>query len=325
RAIVQVRGQSTFTDGFGGFVLRNVPVMAGSGDQVTVEVSYMRPDGSIARTDEAGVEITAGALTTIGGDIVLDVTSVNRPPVILAPTSLSIDEGQSRGFDLVATDPDSGQTVQVALSGGSFASLLNQGNDVYTLHVAPGANTAGSYTLRLTASDNLGQSSSYDIGLTVNRTNPNTPAAQTQSVKTDEDAPMAITLTGSDPGNHPLSYTIVSAPLHGSLSGGLPNLTYTPAELYKGADSFTFKVNNGTTASHGATVFIAIRPINHAPILTIPGAQTGDAGQTLSFIISASDMDAGQALSLTATGLPPSASLAPVGAASYQFSWTPTE
>src|SRR5262249_62139207 len=113
RAIVQVRGQSTFTDGFGGFVLRNVPVMAGSGDQVTVEVSYMRPDGSIARTDEAGVEITAGALTTIGGDIVLDVTSVNRPPVILAPTSLSIDERQSRGFKLVATEPDGGESIPI--------------------------------------------------------------------------------------------------------------------------------------------------------------------------------------------------------------------
>src|SRR5262249_22473186 len=46
--------------------------------------------------------------------------------------------------------------------------------------------------------------------------------------------------------------------------------------------------------------------------------------QRLSFIISASDMDAGQVLSLTATGLPPGASFAPSGATSYQFSWTPS-
>src|SRR5262249_39382787 len=129
RAIVQTRGQSTFTDGFGGFVLSGVPVMKANGDRVRVEVSYQRPDGRVSRKDSSEVELTAGAFVTVKPDIALDPETTNFPPVILAPSSLMLNAGETRDFDLVVTDPDSGQAPQVSVSGGAtaFTTLSNQG------------------------------------------------------------------------------------------------------------------------------------------------------------------------------------------------------
>ncbi|HKO59437.1 MAG TPA: Ig-like domain-containing protein, partial [Thermoanaerobaculia bacterium] len=42
--------------------------------------------------------------------------------------------------------------------------------------------------------------------------------------------------------------------------------TYTPAANYNGADSFTYKANDGTSDSNVATVFITVSPVNDAPI-----------------------------------------------------------
>ena len=92
------------------------------------------------------------------------------------------------------------------------------------------------------------------------------PVANAQTVLTNEDAPKAITLTGSDPDGDSLAYAVVTNPTHGTLSGTAPNLTYTPALGYHGADSFSFKVNDGNLDSTPATVSITINAVNHAPV-----------------------------------------------------------
>ena len=93
------------------------------------------------------------------------------------------------------------------------------------------------------------------------------PFAVSQSVSTDEDVPLNITLTamqGDD--NDPLTFTVVSGPSHGTLSPGTgPNRTYTPDANYHGGDSFTFKVNDGTFDSNIATVTITVNPVNDPP------------------------------------------------------------
>ncbi|HWO73652.1 MAG TPA: S8 family serine peptidase [Dehalococcoidia bacterium] len=92
------------------------------------------------------------------------------------------------------------------------------------------------------------------------------PVADSQSVSTPEDTPVAITLTASDADGDPLTYTVVSGPNKGSLSGTAPNLTYTPGPDYAGSDSFTFKVSDGTADSNVATVSITVNPVNDLPV-----------------------------------------------------------
>ena len=91
------------------------------------------------------------------------------------------------------------------------------------------------------------------------------PIANAQSVSTDEDTTKAVTLTGIDSDNDPLTYTVATQPSHGALNGTAPNLTYMPAKDYNGIDSFTFKVSDGKTDSLVATVNITVNPVNDAP------------------------------------------------------------
>ena len=87
----------------------------------------------------------------------------------------------------------------------------------------------------------------------------NQPVAFSQTVTTEQDTPVSITLTATSPQGFPLTYTVLTQPTHGTLSGSAPNLTYTPNAGYVGPDSFTFKANDGTTDSNTATVSITVR------------------------------------------------------------------
>jgi len=87
------------------------------------------------------------------------------------------------------------------------------------------------------------------------------PVADDQSVTTDEDTTVAITLSATDADGDALSYSVVSAPASGTLSGTAPNLTYTPDAGFVGSDSFTFVANDGTVDSNTATVSITVNEV----------------------------------------------------------------
>ncbi|UCG69901.1 MAG: tandem-95 repeat protein, partial [Thermoplasmata archaeon] len=84
------------------------------------------------------------------------------------------------------------------------------------------------------------------------------PVAYSQSVPTDEDVDVSITLTGYDGDGDPLTFIIVTGPIKGTLSVTKPNLTYMPNSNFYGQDSFTFKVNDGSVDSNIATVSINV-------------------------------------------------------------------
>jgi hypothetical protein len=106
------------------------------------------------------------------------------------------------------------------------------------------------------------------------------PLATSQSVTTSEDATVPIILSGSDPEGDPLTYTVLSAPLKGTLTGTPPNLSYTPDANANGSDSFTFKVKDGELDSAPASVSINIVPENDRPAISSLSEQTIDENST---------------------------------------------
>ncbi|HWD18993.1 MAG TPA: choice-of-anchor Q domain-containing protein [Verrucomicrobiae bacterium] len=99
------------------------------------------------------------------------------------------------------------------------------------------------------------------------------PVAVAQSLVTEQNTPLPVTLTGSDSFNDAVTFSIDVSPAHGSLSGVAPNLVYTPANNYAGADSFSFHVNNGLHNSATAIISLSVRGLSSLAVTS-----TADSG-----------------------------------------------
>ena len=101
------------------------------------------------------------------------------------------------------------------------------------LTYTPNANFNGSDSFTFKANDGHGgfeHCDRLDYRQPVN----DAPVANGQSVTTNEDTGKAITLSGSDVDGDTLTFSVVTQPTNGTLSGTAPNLTYTPNANYNG-------------------------------------------------------------------------------------------
>src|SRR5262249_51785852 len=124
------------------------------------------------------------------------------------------------------------------------------------------------------------------------------PLAIPQNVSTAIDTPKEILLGRADP---QLSYSVVTQPQHGNLSGTLPKITYTPLAGIVGTDFFTFKVSNGKLTSPTARVEITINPMNTPPKIEIKGKTNVVVGEVVYLQIMSPDNKAGFAKIATST------------------------
>ena len=109
----------------------------------------------------------------------------------------------------------------------------------------------------------------------------NSPGASDLSVSLPEDTSRDITLVASDPDGDALTYAIVQPPSHGSVTGKLPAVRYTPTANYTGADAFSYRVYDGTAESNVATVWVTVTADNDSPV-AVGEAYTTSANTTLS-------------------------------------------
>lgn len=130
------------------------------------------------------------------------------------------------------------------------------------------------------------------------------PVAQSQSVQTDQRTAVSITLSASDPQNDPLTYSIVTPPSHGTLSGTPPNLTYTPSPTdCIGTDSFTFVANDGSPQCDSAVGTVSISVLcNNCPVAGSQAVSV-QAGSSVVINLSYSDPD-GDPLTVSLTTPP---------------------
>ena len=187
--------------------------------------------------------------------------SGNNPPVA-DPQGVTTPEDTQAAITLTGSDLDDDPLTYNVVSGPTNGSL---GGTAPNLTYTPGANYNGLDSFTFVANDGTTNSNTATVTITVNAVN-DPPVADDQAANTDEDTPLAITLTGSDVDGDDLTYSVVLGPADGSLSGTAPNLTYTPNLGYNGVDSFTFKVNDGNVDSNIAAVLITVTEVNNPPI-----------------------------------------------------------
>jgi VCBS repeat-containing protein len=129
------------------------------------------------------------------------------------------------------------------------------------------------------------------------------PTAKAGSVTVLEDTPKSISIVGSDKDGDPLTYSVVTGPSHGRLSGTEPNLTYSPDTDFNGLDSFTFKVDDGKANSAAATLSIMVTPVNDSPKANDDSvtAQEDAAIVTIDVLANDTDLDNSRMMVVTAT------------------------
>ena len=137
----------------------------------------------------------------------------------------------------------------------------------------PNANYSGSDSFSYKANDGAADSNTATVTITVNGVN-DKPVVANQSVDVEEDGSVSITLSGSDEEGDSLSFTVLSQPKNGTLSGTAPALTYSPNANYSGSDSFSYKANDGVADSNTATVTInVIKKEEDEPVLSLSKAE----------------------------------------------------
>ena len=279
---------------------------------------------------------TAGTVIGTQGTAVLTIVD-NDPLPGLSVNSGSIVEGNSGTSDgtfTITLSAPSGQTVKVnyATADGTAIAPGDYSARSGTLTFAPGERTKTvavpiigdtiveadeTFTLTLSNPTNatLAPNGTVGTGTIVNDDIANVPpVANSQTVSTNEDTAVAITLSATDketPAAN-LTYRLVSGPQNGTLTGTAPNIAYTPNANFNGSDSFTFVVNDGTDDSNLATVTLQVLAVNDAPVAN--AQQLGaDNATPLPITLTASDVDNTDLTYFVGTDLPGSSEPADKG------------
>jgi protocatechuate 3,4-dioxygenase beta subunit len=217
----------------------------------------------------------------------MDITiiPVNDAPVANSQT-VTTAEDTAIAVTLSATDADSDALTFTITAQPQRGTLSGSPPE---LTYTPASSFNGEDSFAYKANDGLLDSSEATVTITVTAVN-DAPVANGLSATTTEDAAVSITLTGFDAEGDPLTYTVVTQPAHGALSGSAPDLVFTPFANYHGDDLFTFKVSDGTLESDVATVSISITAVNDAPVAENQSI-TVDSGSSKAITLSASDVD----------------------------------
>ncbi|MCP4769766.1 MAG: tandem-95 repeat protein, partial [Gammaproteobacteria bacterium] len=263
----------------------------------TVEVTV---NGTPATLDGSGnfghsVSLVGGQniLTVIATDAAGNATTefvtvtlqLNQAPVAQAQ-SLQVDEDGSIAMILTSTDAD-GDVLTYQIVGLPTQGVLT--GTAPNLSYQPNANFNGSDSFTFRVNDGEFNSADATIDITINAIN-DVPQVSAQSLTTNEDQDLGITLMGSDVDGDTLTYQVVVQPLGGTLTGTAPNVGYQPDLNFNGTDSFTYRVSDGTTDSVDATVTITVSAINDSPVADAISIGTNE-DTDIAITLTGSDLD----------------------------------
>lgn len=195
------------------------------------------------------------------GTISINVLAVNDAPVA-TPQTVAATEDVNKTIILSSTDVDDTVITYSVTSTPAHGTVTGTAPNVTYVPVA-NYNGPDSFTFR--ARDPKGATTTATITINVAPVN-DAPKATALAKTVVEDGTVAVTLAGTDVDNAVLTFSVVAAPTHGTLTGSAPNLTYKPNANYNGFESFTYKANDGSLDSAQATVTITVTAVNDVPV-----------------------------------------------------------
>jgi len=281
----------------------------------TPTTNYTGADGFTFRVNDG---FTNSALAAVS----ITVTPVNDVP-LANNQSLTTPEDTVLPITLTGSDVESAALTYILVAGPVSGSLSGFNTNTGALTYTPATNYNGADSLTFRVSDGTNLSAVATVSITVTPVN-DAPFANGQSVSSPEDTALPITLTGSDAEGTAVTFVLVGSPANGSLSGFNTNtgaLTYQPNTNYNGADSFTFRVSDGTNLSAVATVSITVTPVNDAPLANNQSVTTPE-DTALPMTITGSDVE-GTPVTFVLVSGPSSGSLSGFNTNTGALTYTP--
>ncbi len=206
------------------------------------------PDPNTSGQDSFFYEVSDGRAFA-SALVVINIAAVNDAPVAL-PGKATTPEDTAVAVRLGAVDMERNPMNYHVVQGPAHGKL--SGTEP-RLTYTPDPDFHGTDSFTFKADDARSDSNVATFSLTVTPEN-DAPTARDLSVETLGDTEVAVVLAATDVEGDGLTYTVVTPPAHGTLSGTAPDLTYTPHPDFSGTDSFTFKANDGKLDSNEATV-----------------------------------------------------------------------
>ncbi|GAB3598250.1 choice-of-anchor L domain-containing protein [Microbacterium tumbae] len=209
---------------------------------------YM-PDPGFHGSDSFQYTASSNGLVSDPATVSIEVAQ-NLPPTagdVVATTEVDI----ATPLELLGADPEDDE-VTYDVDDPASGSLSGTAPDlVYT----PDAGFTGIDAFAYRVDDGR-FSTEGTVTVTVE---PNeAPTADDQSVSVPFGGQGAILLSGHDPEDAALAFTVTTEPAHGTLTGTAPDLRYAPDAGFVGEDSFAFTVSDGRFTSEPASVRIDV-------------------------------------------------------------------
>jgi VCBS repeat-containing protein len=227
-------------------------------DSATGAYTY-QPNGNLNGADSFTFRATDGSANSNTATISITVNPLNDVPVADAG-ALAINEDSLGAGILVANDVDGNALTYsiVANPSNGVVIITNAATGSYTYQ--PNADFSGTDSFTFRVHDGTVYSNTATITITVSGVS-DAPVAVDGTLKTKVDVTGNGTLSASDADGEAMTYSIVSNAANGAVTITDPSTgaySYVPNPGYSGADSFTFKVNDGSGDSNTATILITV-------------------------------------------------------------------
>ena len=226
------------------------------------------PPANIFGADSFGYTISDGHGGTDSAAVAISIGSSNQAPTAVADAYSTAEDSlltvpAAQGVLINDTDPDAGDLLSALKVTGPAHGDVNFNADGSFTYL-PDANFNGEDSFSYQVKDAEADGSTAVVTLTVTPVN-DAPTCQSAALAVDEDVPAPWAHLCSDIDGDPLTVSVITAPAHGTLNILSNPMLYTPAANTFGADSFTYRVSDGTVNSNNATVTVTIASVNDAP------------------------------------------------------------